>query len=130
MDSSAREAAVRNRRERDPNRRVSESSEQREARLSRRRLADKERDRDIRARESSEQSEARLSERRLVYRERGKLRLARCRVADRSSRCVSQYMYVVMILLKFSHVSNYDNSKALHAIYMLLSAIGMWLKYK
>ena len=25
---------------------------------------------------------------------------------------------------------NYDNSKALHAIYMLLSAIGMWLKYK
>ena len=56
-------------------------------------------------------------------------RLARRRVADRSRR-VSQYMYIIIILLKFTHVSNYDNSKALHAIYMLLSAIGMWLKYK
>ena len=69
----------------------------------------------------------RVADRRL--RRKGKLRLARRRVADRSRR-VSQYMYIIIILLKFTHVSNYDNSKALHAIYMLLSAIGMWLKYK
>ena len=69
----------------------------------------------------------RVADRRL--RRKGKLRLARRRVADRTRR-VSQYMYIIIILLKFTHVSNYDNSKALHTIYMLLSAIGMWLKYK
>ena len=117
----------------DQNRRASESSEQREARLSRRRLADRERDRDIRARESSEQREARLSERRLAYRERARARRGsetatqrevRRRFADRSRR-VSQYMYIIILLLKFTHVSNYDNSKALHATcYYLLLPCG------
>ena len=145
LDSSAREAALRKRRERDRIRRASESSEQREARLSRRRLADRERDKEEigtfalgrvlnRVRRDSlsedlriEKELGRVADRRL--RRNGKLRLARRRVADRSRR-VSQYMYIIIILLKFTHVSNYDNSKALHAIYMLLSAIGMWLKYK
>ena len=53
MDSSAREAALRKRRERDRNRRPRESSEQREARLSERRLACAYRER-TRARRGSE----------------------------------------------------------------------------
>ena len=78
----------------------------------------------------------RLSERRLAYRERARacrgsetatqreVGLARRRYADRSRR-VSQYMYIIIILLKFSHVSNYDNSKALHATcYYLLLPCG------
>ena len=45
----------------------------------------------------------RVADRRL--RRKGKLRLASRRVADRSRR-VSQYMYIIIILLKFTHVSN------------------------
>ena len=70
VDSSAREAALRKRRERDRDRRARESSEQREARLSRHRLADRER---ARARHGSETAMQR------------EVRLARRRIADRSS---------------------------------------------
>ena len=70
-DSTAREAALRKRRERDRDRRARESSEQREARLSRRRLADRER---ARARCGSETATQR------------EVRLARHRIADMSRR--------------------------------------------
>ena len=57
MDSSAREAVLRKRRERDRNRRANESSEQREARLSESRLAYRERARACRGSETAMQRE-------------------------------------------------------------------------
>ena len=68
VDSSAREAALRKRRERDRDRRAGESSEQREARLSRRKLADRERARARRGSETATQREVRLARRRIADR--------------------------------------------------------------
>ena len=70
VDSSAREAALRKRRERDRDRRTRESSEQREAQLSRRRLADRERARARRGSETATQREVRLARRRIADRSR------------------------------------------------------------
>ena len=70
VDSSVREAALRKRRERDRDRRARESSEQREARLSRRRLADRERTRAHRGSETATQREVRLARRRIADRSR------------------------------------------------------------
>ena len=70
VDSSAREAALRKIRERDRDRRARESSEQREARLSRRKLADRERARARRGSETATQWEVRLARRRIADRSR------------------------------------------------------------
>ena len=70
VDSSAREAALCKRRERDRNRRARESSEQREARLSRRKLADRERTRARRRSETATQRDLRLAKRRIADRSR------------------------------------------------------------
>ena len=67
---SAREATLRKRRERDRDRRARESSEQREARLSRRRLADRDRARARRGSETATQREVRLARRRIADRSR------------------------------------------------------------
>ena len=70
VDSSAREAALRKRRERDRDRRAGESSEQREARLSIHRLADRERASAPRGSETATQREVRLARRRIADRSR------------------------------------------------------------
>ena len=67
---SAREATLRKRRERDRDRRARESSEQREARFSRRRLADRERARARRGSETATQREVILAKRRIADRSR------------------------------------------------------------
>ena len=70
VDSSAREAALGKRIERDRDRRARESSEQREARLSMHRLADRERARARRGSETATQKEVRLARRRIADRSR------------------------------------------------------------
>ena len=70
VDSSAREAALRKRRERDRDRHARGSSEQREARLSMHRLADRERARARRGSETATQREVRLARRRIADRSR------------------------------------------------------------
>ena len=69
MDRS-REDALRCRRERERERRASETPEQREARLSQRRLRDRERARQRRATETAEEREARLARGRVRSRAR------------------------------------------------------------
>ena len=64
MDHQSTEDALRRRRERERERRARETPEQREARLSQRRLRDRERARERLAAETAEEREARLSRRR------------------------------------------------------------------
>ena len=67
---SSREFALRRRREQDRERRARESAEEREARLSRRRIRDRQRTRERRASETAVQREVRLVSRRIRDRAR------------------------------------------------------------
>ena len=93
VDSSVREAALRKRRERYRDRRARESSEQREARLSMHRLADRERARARRGSETATQREVRLPRRRIADTQRRVIVVGRfiCLSVGRS---VGGYVYL------------------------------------